>query len=234
MTDDIAGLIERLKHVAALRIPIPAAGVLSEAADALSRLSQQVAELDLERDQAVSEAHCYRERRANDAYEMKRLSSERDKANERIAELESQFAARESAEPYCYIYEYDHKFFGLHRQFESTEWNAMKPTRTVAVYAHPPAATASEPVWCQSCGDGITSHDPGICGTCFAVKYRDRPAESASEEKRTLTPHEVEVLLGDQMYIDRSQHYRNGTITLTIRRKPRDAAIAAEKGGSTS
>jgi hypothetical protein len=45
-----------------------------------------------------------------------------------------------AVEPYCYVYEYDHKFFGLHRQFEPTEWNAMKPTRTVAVYTAPTAA----------------------------------------------------------------------------------------------
>ncbi|SDR37050.1 hypothetical protein SAMN05443245_5178 [Paraburkholderia fungorum] len=33
-----------------------------------------------------------------------------------------------------------------------------------------PQATAPD---CQACGDGITAHDPGICGNCFAMKYRD-------------------------------------------------------------
>ena len=35
-----------------------------------------------------------------------------------------------------------------------------------------------------------------------------------------------EVLLGDRMYIDSSQHYRNGTAVLTIKRKPREIAAA--------
>jgi hypothetical protein len=54
------------------------------------------------------------------------------------------------------------------------------------------------------------------------------PAASASED---LTPHEVDIRLGSQMYIDSSQHYRNGTMTVTIKRKPRDAAIAAKENG---
>jgi hypothetical protein len=28
-----------------------------------------------------------------------------------------------------------------------------------------------EPIYCQACGDGITAHDPGICGNCFAMKH---------------------------------------------------------------
>jgi hypothetical protein len=37
---------------------------------------------------------------------------------------------------------------------------------------------AKEPE-CQACGDGITAHDPGVCGNCFAMKYRDKqPAQT--------------------------------------------------------
>jgi hypothetical protein len=40
-------------------------------------------------------------------------------------------------EPYCYVYEYDSPH-GLHREFYPREYNGMKPTRTVQVYAAPP------------------------------------------------------------------------------------------------
>jgi hypothetical protein len=39
-------------------------------------------------------------------------------------------------EPYCYVYEYDTPF-GLHRQFDPSNWNGSGPTRTVAVYTAP-------------------------------------------------------------------------------------------------
>lgn len=52
-------------------------------------------------------------------------------------------APEQAAEPYCYIYEYDHGYFGLHRQFAPTEWNGMKPTRTVAVFTAPPSASTN-------------------------------------------------------------------------------------------
>ena len=35
------------------------------------------------------------------------------------------------------------------------------------------AAAKREPAWCEECGDAITAHDPGICGTCYHVKYRN-------------------------------------------------------------
>ena len=41
------------------------------------------------------------------------------------------------------------------------------------------AAPAAAPIWCQACGDSITAHDPGICGNCYAMKYRDRPLAAA-------------------------------------------------------
>jgi len=25
--------------------------------------------------------------------------------------------------------------------------------------------------FCVDCGDGITAHDPGVCGNCYAMKY---------------------------------------------------------------
>lgn len=37
-------------------------------------------------------------------------------------------------------------------------------------------------------------------------------------------PYDFEVLLGEQMYIDSSMQYRNGTVNLTIKRKPRETA----------
>jgi hypothetical protein len=50
-------------------------------------------------------------------------------------------------------------------------WLAM--SGIAAPVADSAMAKDAEPIWCQACGDGITAHDPGICGTCFAVKYRD-------------------------------------------------------------
>ncbi|MFM0210401.1 hypothetical protein PQQ96_23650 [Paraburkholderia sediminicola] len=39
-----------------------------------------------------------------------------------------------------------------------------------------------------------------------------------------LDPHGFDVTLGERMYIDSSQSYRNGTVTLTIKRNPRRSA----------
>jgi hypothetical protein len=55
-------------------------------------------------------------------------------------------------------------------------------------YAAPVADSAmakdAEPIWCHACGDGITAHDPGICGTCFAMKYRDAAVAKDAERYR--------------------------------------------------
>ncbi|MGP8437136.1 hypothetical protein ACT2FY_13165 [Paraburkholderia fungorum] len=42
-----------------------------------------------------------------------------------------------------------------------------------------------------------------------------------------LDPYGFDVMLGERMYIDSSQHYRNGTVNLTIKRKAREAIDAA-------
>ena len=59
-----------------------------------------------------------------------------------------------------------------------------------ASYAAPVADSAmakdAEPIWCLACGDGITAHDPGICGTCFAMKYRDAAVAKDAERYRHL------------------------------------------------
>ncbi|MGF6440734.1 hypothetical protein [Paraburkholderia youngii] len=34
---------------------------------------------------------------------------------------------------------------------------------------------------CQECGDGVTAHDPGVCGNCFAMKYRDAAGGAVQE-----------------------------------------------------
>lgn len=36
--------------------------------------------------------------------------------------------------------------------------------------------------WCVECGDGITAHDPGVCGTCYAMKYEAPAAALADRE----------------------------------------------------
>lgn len=49
-----------------------------------------------------------------------------------------------SAEPYCYIYEYDVGSV-VHREFHPHEYNGRKPSRTVPLYATPPEAPSAEP-----------------------------------------------------------------------------------------
>jgi hypothetical protein len=56
------------------------------------------------------------------------------------------------------------------------------------------SAQAAEPIWCESCGDGITAHDPGICGTCFATKYRDTLASDSDVRRKALTDEQVVAL----------------------------------------
>lgn len=54
------------------------------------------------------------------------------------------------AQPYAHIYEFDSAVFGTYRSFSPSQWNWMKPTRTVAVYTHPaqPLGNAElEQIW---------------------------------------------------------------------------------------
>lgn len=61
-----------------------------------------------------------------------------------------------------------------------------------------------------------------VSNECPVHNLNPRPAPLA-----TLNPYGFDVLLGARMYIDSSQHYRNGTAVLTIKRKPREAIGAA-------
>lgn len=201
MTDDIAGLIELLRSIRCAGID----ELLDEAADALSRLSQQVAELDIERDQAVAEAHCYRERHANDAYEMNRLSSERDKANERIAELESQLAARESAEPVAEVIKW--QTFTGHTAWDFKVFDKTLEHGAKLYAAHPPAAEASEDAARLDYLDTRNARKNERHGTTYGWR---------------LTENHNRIALEDHNWP-----------ALSVRAAI-DAAIAAEKGGSTS
>lgn len=182
MNDDYSDLIARLHRIAKISYGATieegreVSKTQREAADTIERLCNDVA---FERDL-----------RASFALECKEARIEIAKKDDRIAALESQLAARESAD------------------LSIAERNAMARL--------------------NDCNSTPTPADRNI-----VIKLIERlcsqPAAAASEEKRTLTPHEVDVLLGDQMYIDSSQHYRNGTMTLTIKRKPRGASQKEQK-----
>lgn len=141
MTTEYSDLIARLRDDAGYlghEYKATVGETLRDAADALTRLSQRVAELDLERDQAVAEACGYREQHARDSYELRRLCSERDELKTRIAALESQLAARESAEPVAWL---------THGALAGNPMLTFEPISEIAsepLYAHPPAAAASD------------------------------------------------------------------------------------------
>lgn len=40
---------------------------------------------------------------------------------------------------------------------------------------------------CVDCGDGITAHNPGVCGTCYAMKYAAPIPATDAEKDATLT-----------------------------------------------
>lgn len=42
------------------------------------------------------------------------------------------------------------------------------------------AGGSRRPMACVECGDGIMAHDSGVCGNCYATKYRDAPAVPVS------------------------------------------------------
>jgi len=75
-----------------------------------------------------------------------------------------------SAEPYCYIYEYDVGSV-VHREFHPHEYNGRKPSRTVPLYATPPEAPSAEPCpyirssaegthWCSLAAQPAPSAEP--------------------------------------------------------------------------
>lgn len=57
-----------------------------------------------------------------------------------VEALRSALAQQGEQQPYLHVYEYDSVQFGVHREFYPREWNGMKPTRTVPLYAAAPAA----------------------------------------------------------------------------------------------
>lgn len=61
-----------------------------------------------------------------------------------------------------------------------------------------------------------------VCVPADVITALAAPAAATAEPTVDLGALEFDVKLGERMYIDNSQHYRNGTVTLTIKRKPRD------------
>lgn len=53
------------------------------------------------------------------------------------------------------------------------EWDALR-----AAAPQPPAsAVVPEEITCEDCGDVIVPSNPGVCGTCFAIKYKPPASE---------------------------------------------------------
>lgn len=78
-----------------------------------------------------------------------------------------------------------------HRKFELDEENEyLDYTVQVALEMWLAAKRASmrsaEPVACVECGDGIVAHDPGVCGNCYAMKYRDAPLSTDVKDTERL------------------------------------------------
>lgn len=57
---------------------------------------------------------------------------------------------------------------------------------------------------------------------CIVAMALQRAASSQSADFTEPGPHGFDVKLGEQMYIDSSMHYKNGTVTVTIKRRPRE------------
>jgi hypothetical protein len=72
-------------------------------------------------------------------------------------------------------------------------------------------------------------------GAYLCRKYI-RGLKSINPDSAELGPYEFDVKLGEQMYVDSSMQYRNGTVNLTIKRKPREsvAAIESQRSGDGS
>jgi hypothetical protein len=66
----------------------------------------------------------------------------------------------------------------VHDLLSAFEWSNLGPDEVAAVAGAQPE--------CQACGDSITTHDPGICGNCFAMKYRDSSVAKDAEVWRSL------------------------------------------------
>lgn len=84
---------------------------------------------------------------------------------------------------------------------------------------------------CQGCGDGITAHDPGVCGNCFAMKYRDSAVAKDAERYRHIrqgTSLTVRVPVKDKEVIYYLGHKPEAALPESLDAAI-DAAIAKEK-----
>jgi hypothetical protein len=61
-------------------------------------------------------------------------------------------------------------------------WDAVKD----AVAQARVLAERKEPM-CEDCGDGIVPHNPGVCGTCYAMKYAHPTPDDALDAARWRT-----------------------------------------------
>jgi hypothetical protein len=157
---------------------------LNEAADLIEAQAARIAILERERDEAFAAEDKIQElhdklaaRIQQQALEYITLFDQCSEALEIVKALEAQLAEAKQGEAVAELVK--------SRDMKGTEWFDIKIfDRTLEhgtkLFRHPPAAAASEPVWCEECGDGITAHDPGICGCCYHVKYKGQTAAAAS------------------------------------------------------
>lgn len=146
------------------------------------------------------------------------LSSVIEQRGARIAELEAR-----SATPYCHIYEYDHGYFGLHRQFSPTEWNGMKPTRVVAVFTAPVAdsaklstETVDNPVHSDNAAQKLDAEDSEAVSK---AGYSLAPLDDKAKADRDL------LLYGESFMLD-GKHIPVDRIQM-LRRTQRDACLSS-------
>ncbi|MEX3933331.1 hypothetical protein AB4Y32_16260 [Paraburkholderia phymatum] len=91
-------------------------------------------------------------------------------------------------------------------------------------------AKAPEPIWCQSCGDGITAHDPGVCGNCFAMKYRDAYEDAARYQFLKRQAKSDPKMDGRHVwYSIPMRNPKGGTLTGSTLDEAIDAAIASTR-----
>lgn len=94
------------------------------------------------------------------------------------------------------------------------------------LYTAPPAMAAV----CDGEDAAVAAYDAALADNTGRDRRAFRDGYRAALSARTAQaspatepgPYDFSVKLGDRMYIDSSQQYRNGTVTLTIKRKPRD------------
>lgn len=131
---------------------------------------------------------------------------------ERIRALAQTAPADEQAEPVAYRWRWFERTKGddawaYHDYLVDGKRKPRYDMQEVQMlYTHPaPQADKREIAYCVECGDGITAHDPGICGCCYATKYDPEqlaiPAQAAPgavENKSELADYLPPV---DQCYV---------------------------------